>query len=115
MLAIEIEGGIFIGGRHTRGRGYQDDLEKYNVATSLGWRVFRFSLEDILRGREIESLRRLLGLAARSGGPRDQAIAAEPLKMASAAAGEPARETFARRPSSFLAVADHFLRPHNTG
>lgn len=39
--AIEIEGGVWSGGRHTRGTGYIKDCEKYNAATLLGWRVFR--------------------------------------------------------------------------
>ena len=39
--AIEIEGGIWSGGRHTRGMGYVKDSEKYNAATLAGWRVFR--------------------------------------------------------------------------
>jgi len=54
-LAIEIEGGIWTpgGGGHNRGRAFQDDLEKYNTAASLGWTVFRFSCEDILKGKEI--------------------------------------------------------------
>ena len=42
-IAIEIEGGVFTGGRHTRGVGYLKDIEKYNTATSLGWRVLRFT------------------------------------------------------------------------
>ena len=49
--AFEIEGGIWSNGRHTRGRGYQEDLQKYNSATALGWRVFRFSTEDVLSGK----------------------------------------------------------------
>ena len=43
MTAIEIEGGIFSGGRHTRGAGYAKDCEKYNAAVHLGWRVFRIT------------------------------------------------------------------------
>ena len=35
-VAIEIEGGAFIGGRHTRGIGYEKDLEKYAAALLLG-------------------------------------------------------------------------------
>lgn len=29
------------GGRHTRGKGFENDVEKYNEATALGWQVFR--------------------------------------------------------------------------
>ncbi|SRR6266446_2339022 len=50
-VAVEIEGAIWQQGRHTRGKGYQADLDKYNSATMLGWRVLRFSTQDILRGR----------------------------------------------------------------
>lgn len=41
MMALEIEGGVWTGGRHTRGKGFLRDIEKYNTATSLGWRIFR--------------------------------------------------------------------------
>ncbi len=43
MIAVEVEGGIHSGGRHVRGVGYENDCEKYNAATLLGWRVFRFT------------------------------------------------------------------------
>ena len=46
-IAIEIEGGIFSGGRHTRGAGYQKDMHKYNAATKMGWKVYRFSYNDL--------------------------------------------------------------------
>lgn len=41
MVAIEAEGGVYSGGRHTRGKGFEDDCEKYNAAAALGWLVFR--------------------------------------------------------------------------
>ncbi|GAB4493106.1 MAG: hypothetical protein OHK0045_22000 [Raineya sp.] len=47
-IAIEVEGGIYSNGRHTRGSGYQKDLHKYNNATKLGWKVYRFSYNDLL-------------------------------------------------------------------
>lgn len=50
-VAIEIEGGTWTNGRHSRGKGYQADLDKYNAATAMGYKVFRFSTQDILRGR----------------------------------------------------------------
>ena len=40
---IEIEGGQWIGGRHTRGKGFQNDIEKYNKITLAGFRVLRLT------------------------------------------------------------------------
>jgi len=49
-IAIEIEGqGPWGLGRHQRPGGFERDLEKYNLATSLGWRVFRFTPRMIRR------------------------------------------------------------------
>lgn len=59
-VGIEIEGGIWMQGRHTRGKGFQNDLDKYNEAAALGYRVFRFSTADVLKGRAAEMLRRVL-------------------------------------------------------
>ena len=47
-LAIELEGGTFTGGRHTRGKGFAADCHKYNEAALAGWRVFRLTA-DMLR------------------------------------------------------------------
>ena len=41
LVAIEVEGGVWTGGRHTRAKGFLGDVEKYNRAAFLGWRVFR--------------------------------------------------------------------------
>jgi very-short-patch-repair endonuclease len=40
-VAVEVEGGIHSKGRHVRPAGYTADIMKYNLATSMGWRVFR--------------------------------------------------------------------------
>ena len=58
-ILIEVEGGIWSGGRHTRGKGYIGDMEKYNAATTLGFQVLRFSTEQVKSGlavRQIEQL-----------------------------------------------------------
>ena len=41
--ACQIEGGIWINGRHNRAPGFIADMEKYNEATLAGWRVFRLT------------------------------------------------------------------------
>jgi len=46
-VALEIEGGVWTRGRHTRPKGFLGDLEKYNHATKLGWRVFRCTPDSI--------------------------------------------------------------------
>lgn len=52
-IAIEIEGGTYIGGRHTRGKGYANDCEKYSSATVLGWSVLRYTTGQLLKNPEI--------------------------------------------------------------
>ena len=42
MIAIEIEGGVHVIGRHVRAQGYIGDCEKYNTAQIMGWIVLRF-------------------------------------------------------------------------
>ena len=56
MLALEIEGGIFSEGRHTRGKGFIQDLEKYNSATVLGWRILRVSPQMLDNGEAMRLL-----------------------------------------------------------
>lgn len=48
MVAVEIEGGVWTKGRHTRGAGYLADLSKYNLATLLGWKLLRYSPAQLL-------------------------------------------------------------------
>ena len=48
-VLIEIDGGIWSGGRHTRGAGFIGDMEKLNEAAILGWRVLRFQPKDVNR------------------------------------------------------------------
>jgi very-short-patch-repair endonuclease len=54
--AIEIEGGIWMGKGHTGGEHYQSDLEKYREAAKMGFRVYRFSTQDVLSGKAKEFL-----------------------------------------------------------
>ena len=58
-VALEIEGGIWTRGRHTRGSGFMKDLEKYSEAAILGWTVIRVTPEMMNNGKALEILRRL--------------------------------------------------------
>ena len=50
-LIVEVNGGQFIGGRHTRGgQGYETDLEKLNIAQANGIFVLQFTYEMLERG-----------------------------------------------------------------
>jgi very-short-patch-repair endonuclease len=50
MLAVEIEGLTRQGGRHQRSAGYRSDMQKYRAAEELGWRVLRFTGDELRTG-----------------------------------------------------------------
>jgi very-short-patch-repair endonuclease len=52
-LCAEIEGGVFVHGAHTRGKHFTEDCEKYNMATLLGWQVYRFTSGMVKDGSAI--------------------------------------------------------------
>lgn len=53
-LAIEVEGGTWINGAHTRGKHYAEDCEKYSMAAILGWKVIRVTSDMIASGRALQ-------------------------------------------------------------
>ena len=55
-VILEVEGGVWVGGRHTRGKGFLNDMEKYNQAVVLGYRLLRCTPGMIEDGSIIESL-----------------------------------------------------------
>lgn len=57
-IALEVEGGIWTQGRHTRGAGFLADMEKYNAAVLLGWRVLRTTPDKLADG--VKSVRLLM-------------------------------------------------------
>ena len=48
-LAVEVEGGLWMRGRHARPKGIQGDIHKYNEACLMGYRVIRFSTDDLVK------------------------------------------------------------------
>ncbi|OQC57677.1 MAG: hypothetical protein BWX54_01130 [Verrucomicrobia bacterium ADurb.Bin018] len=60
-IAVEIEGGVWILGRHQRPDGFRRDIDKYNRATLLGWRVLRVTPDMIVSGEALDLVREALG------------------------------------------------------
>ena len=52
-IALEVEGGVWTRGRHTSPKGFLNDIEKYNAATLMGWRVFRTTPDDLYKSATI--------------------------------------------------------------
>ena len=61
-IAVELEGGVWTRGRHTRGKGFINDCDKYNAATLMGWRVFRFTRDHVDSGTALKTLEDALGV-----------------------------------------------------
>lgn len=59
-VALEIEGGVWTRGRHTRGKGYMADLEKYNEAAVRGWIVIRVTPDQLLEDQTFAWLKRAM-------------------------------------------------------
>lgn len=62
-IALEVEGGIFMGkGGHSSITGIKRDIEKYNLAAVLGWRVYRVIPQNLCMLETINDLKRMFGL-----------------------------------------------------
>lgn len=59
-IAVEVDGGTHTGGRHVRGKGYEEDAIKLNEAALAGWLILRVTTEMVADGRALEFIRRAL-------------------------------------------------------
>ena len=59
-ILVEVEGGVWSGGKHGRGSGIVKDIEKHNAATVLGYRVLRYTPDMVEKGLAIEQIQRIL-------------------------------------------------------
>lgn len=46
-VALEVEGGSWVQGRHVRGSGFEKDAEKYSLLASEGWLVIRATRSQV--------------------------------------------------------------------
>lgn len=56
-IAIEVEGGVWTGGRHISPKGFLGDMEKYNTATIMGWRVLRTIPDELCTNATLNMIR----------------------------------------------------------
>lgn len=59
-IIVEVEGGVWTQGRHTRGEGFTKDLAKYNALTGAGWTLYRVSQREISSGEALRLIERAL-------------------------------------------------------
>lgn len=59
-IAIEVEGGVWTGGRHTSPKGFLGDIEKYNAATVMGWRVLRTIPDELCTSATLDMIRQAM-------------------------------------------------------
>lgn len=52
-LAVEVDGGELMRGRHNRAAGMASDCEKANLLTLAGWRCLRFTGQMVKDGRAL--------------------------------------------------------------
>lgn len=60
LLALEINGGVWIRGKHSRGKGQINDMEKWTEAAARGWRIIHCVPADLESNRVLEAIRRAL-------------------------------------------------------
>lgn len=56
-IAIEVEGGVWTRGRHIQPSGFLKDMEKYNNASMLGWRILRVTPTELLSKSTIDMIK----------------------------------------------------------
>lgn len=60
-IALEVEGGIWVNGGHNRGSGFMKNIEKYNEAAIMGWRLIRVTPQMMENGEVMVLLEKVLG------------------------------------------------------
>jgi hypothetical protein len=57
-VACEVQGGLFMGGRHARPRGVLNDFEKFSEAAIDGWRLILVTGVEINNGTALDRIKR---------------------------------------------------------
>ena len=61
-IAVEVDGGVWTGGRHINPAGYINDMEKLNNAAAMGWLVLRITTDDRFAIKTYELIKQTIEL-----------------------------------------------------
>lgn len=61
-IAVEVEGGSYMQGRHQSKTGFAADLVKYNRAQIMGYMVLRYTTQDVKNGVAIAEIQEAMGV-----------------------------------------------------
>jgi hypothetical protein len=59
-LAMEVQGGIWTHGRHTRGAALKKEWEKLNAAAAQGWRILYCEPKDLTSTEMVQAIKAAL-------------------------------------------------------
>lgn len=59
-VALEVQGGVFSQGRHTRGASLLQEWIKLNTAAAMGWRIIYCQPSDLMTAQTAEFIRQAL-------------------------------------------------------
>lgn len=60
-LALEVNGGTYVHGAHSRGAQQRKDMEKWSEAALLGWRIIHVDTVDVKHKVHVDRVQRELG------------------------------------------------------
>jgi very-short-patch-repair endonuclease len=61
-LAVEVNGGVYVSGGHTRGKAYENDCEKYAHLAIMNWRLIVVTPKQVKSGLALLWIERALGI-----------------------------------------------------
>lgn len=59
-VLVEVEGGTWSNGRHSRGSGFAKDCEKYNAAAKLGYFVIKGTTDQVRSGQLLQDIKEMI-------------------------------------------------------
>ena len=59
-VLIEVEGGVFVNGGHSRGKAYTNNCEKYSAMAIDGWFVIRATTDQVKSGECVKWIEEII-------------------------------------------------------